>query len=176
MRPARRGSPRFSARMATLSWEGILNLGPSRLGMLLLRCSSSAKSVNELLRLGGRFEGMLFISPKAVRSRKELEAAFALASAAFREKTNISPKLSNEALLFLACETNFASAARKAGTSSTDDFAIVSQEKIPIATLRKKLLLAKAETINLGEWGKKKGAYFEAELAIERMALSRIKN
>jgi len=144
--------------------------------MLVLHCSSSASGVPELLRLGSGLEGALFLSPKAVKTKKELEAAFFLAQEAFREKTNISSKLSNEALLFLACETNFASAARKIGTASADDFVFACPEKIPIAALKKKLLLTSAAALPLTEWGRKKGAYTEGELAIEKMATGRIRN
>ena len=144
--------------------------------MLILRCSSSASSVHELLGLGENLGSLLFLSPKAVRTAKELEFAFYLAKESFKEGSNVSKKLSNEAMLFLANETNFSSAARKVGTASVDDFVLVSEEKIPVAKLKKKLLLTRAASLALSGWGKKMGDYFEAELAIERMALARIRN
>jgi hypothetical protein len=145
--------------------------------MLVLRCSSSAGSVHELVGLAGSMGGgMLLLRPQAARTMKELEFCLFLAGEAFREKTGISGKLANEAMLFLACETNFSSAARKVGAASADDFVLVSQKKIQLAKLKGKLLLTKAEKLPLPEWGRKKGHYFEGELAVERMALARIKN
>ncbi len=144
--------------------------------MQILRCSSDAASVGELVKLGEGLDACLFLSPKAVRTKKELEAAFALANAAFSEGSNLSGKLQNEAMLFLACETNFSSPARKIGAASHDDFELECEGKLPIAKLKAKLLLTRAQTLALSEWGGKKGGYFEGELAVEKMATVRIRN
>ncbi len=144
--------------------------------MMVLRCSSDAAGINELVELGEGSGEFLFLAPKAVRTGKELEAAFAMARSAFDEGRNLSPKLQNEAMLFLAQETNFSSAARKIGAASPDDFILVSEAKIPIAKLKAKLKLTRAQALKLSEWGGKKGGYLEGELAVEKMALARIKN
>ena len=144
--------------------------------MMVLRCSSDAESMGELVELGASLGEFLFLAPKAVRTGKELEAAFAMARGAFAEGRNLSPKVQNEAMLFLACETNFSSAARKAGAISPDDFVLVSEKKIPSSELKAKLKLTRAQALALSEWGAKKGGYTERELAIEKMALARIKN
>lgn len=144
--------------------------------MMVLRCSSDASGMNELVKLGEGLGELLFLAPKAVRTGKELEAAFAMARSAFAEGRNLSPKVQNEAMLFLAHETNFSSAARKVGAASPDDFVLVSEGKIPIARLKAKLLLPRAQTLVLSEWGGKKGGFTEGELAIEKMALARIRN
>ncbi|HIH18415.1 TPA: hypothetical protein HA225_00380 [Candidatus Micrarchaeota archaeon] len=141
--------------------------------MLILRCSSSAASMHELVKAA---QGMLLLDPAAMRTKKELEAAFLLAESEFSAKKNISGKMANEALLFLANETNFSSAARKIGAKSVKDFVLVSKKGIPISKLKKKLLLKKCRRLALPEWGKKIGKYSEGGLAIERMALSRILN
>lgn len=144
--------------------------------MLILRCSSSAQSIHELVRLGGKPGSLLFLHPKAAKTAKELEFSFRLARESFREKSNVSEKIANEAMLFLACETNFTSAAKKVGAASAKDFLLVGEKGIPIAKLKKRLLLTKARRVLLPEWGKMKGRYSEGELAVERMALSRIRN
>lgn len=142
--------------------------------MLALRCSSSAKSIADLAAKGdGK---LLFLAPDAARTGKELEAAFYFAKEAHAAGTNISNSRAKEALLFLACEMNFSSALSKAGAASPKDFVLVSEKKIPLAELKKKLMLTKAKPLALPEFGKKRGSYFEAELAIERMALARVKN
>ena len=144
--------------------------------MLVLRCSSSARSMRELVGAAEKIGNSLVLSPSAVRTLMELRAAFRLAADAFAEGTNISSKLSNEAMLFLACETNFSSALRKIGAADPSDFVLVSEEKIPSAKLKKELKLLRAQTLSLSEWGEKKGKYSEGELAIERMATARIRN
>ncbi len=144
--------------------------------MLVLRCSSSAEGMHELVESSGRLGDVLLLSPSAVRTEKGLQGAFALARAAFAAKANISPNLANEAVLFLACETNFSSALRKVGAADPSDFVLVSEGKIPSAKLKKELKLLRAQTLKLTEWGKKKGGYTEAELAIEKMATARIRN
>ena len=144
--------------------------------MLVLRCSSAFKSMHEMVEEAEKLGAVLLLSPKAVRTGKELQAAFYLAKEAFKEKSNISKKMANETLLFLACETNFSSAVRKVGAASPDDFVLVSEGKIPSAKLKKALKLIRCEQLTLTEWGKKKGAYTEGELAIERMAIARIRN
>lgn len=145
--------------------------------MLILRCSSSTKSVHEIVRLaeanGWR---LLFLTPSAAKTKKEIEAAFYLAKQASETGTNISDSLAKEALLFLACEMNFSSALEKAGAKTAKDFVLVCEKSIPIAELKKGLMLTKAKAVKLPEFGKKRGGYTEGELAIERMALSRIKN
>jgi tRNA threonylcarbamoyladenosine modification (KEOPS) complex Cgi121 subunit len=144
--------------------------------MLVLRCSSEAKSIGELIKAAEQLGNILLISPAAARTKKELEAAFAMAREAFAKKSNLSPKLQNEAMLFLACETNFSSAIRKVGAASPDDFVLACERKIPLSKLKTALKLVSAQKLALPEWGKKKGKYTQAELAIEKMALSRIKN
>ena len=144
--------------------------------MMVLRCASAAKDMPELVMEAARLGDVLLLSPKIVRTEKELEAAFYFAKQAFAEKENVADSVAKEALLFLACETNFSSAVRKVGAASPDDFVIVSEEKIPSAKLKKALRLIRCEQIALTAWGKKKGNYFEGELSVERMALSRIRN
>lgn len=141
--------------------------------MLILRCSSSAASIHELVKAA---EGMLVLSPSAARTAKELEFAFHLAKEEFAAHTALSGKLVNEAMLFLANETNFTSAAKKVGAESTEDFVLVSEKNIPLAKVKKDLMLTSAKALKLPEWGKKKGKYYEAELAIEKMATARIRN
>ncbi len=179
--------------------------------MQILRCSSSAKSIAEL---AAKSKGLLFLSPSAVKTAKELEFAFYLAREAFADRTSISNDLAKEALLFLACETNFSSAVEKIGAKSAKDFVLVSGKRMPLAKLKKEMLLTKIASVSLPELGmkksgkdffrsgmsmrilrskmhqtsrqsamlkanstqKKKGGYFEGELAIERMALARVKN
>ena len=141
--------------------------------MMVLKCSSSAASIGDLVGKGG---GALFLAPSAVKTKKELKFAFYLAQEAFRTKENISKKPANEAVLFLACETNFTSAAKKIGARSARDFVLVSQKKIPLARLKKELLLTSAKPLKLPEWGRKRGHYSEGELAVEKMALARIRN
>ncbi len=120
--------------------------------------------------------GCLVLSPKEEKTLKELEAAFELARRAFEAKENISTTPLHEALLFLACETNFSSAIARVGAKSTGDFLLVCEGKIGEGELKRKLQLTKATPVKLSEFGKKVGFYFEAELAIERMALCRIRN
>jgi len=145
-------------------------------GMQILRCSSSIASMHELVSATAALGDMLVLSPKAVRTRKELEAAFHLARSAFAERENISTKLANEAMLFLACEINFESALKKVGAADPSDFVLVSEKRIPAKELVKKLRLTRCLQLSLTEWEKKKGAYSEGELAIEEMALARIRN
>ncbi len=141
--------------------------------MLAIRCSSTAASVHELLKRG---EGMLFLVPGAAKTEKELEFAFYLAGEAFKAGTNISGKMANEAMLYLACETNFSSAARKDGAKDAKDFVLVLQKSVPLSQLKKKLLLTKAVPLKLPKWGGRVGKYYGGELAVERMALARIRN
>jgi len=146
--------------------------------MLLLRCSS-AKPLTVLV---GSAEALctpvLLLSPRAIRGKSEMETAFAfhLAKRAFEEKSNISSKPSNEALLFLAREMNFASALRKIGAKNARDFVLACGKDMPIAKVKKELGLTSAKRIELPKMGKKKGNYFEAERAVEQMALARIRN
>ena len=106
----------------------------------------------------------------------ELEAAFYLAARAFEEKSNISSKLSNEALLFLAREMNFASALRRVGAKDVRAFVLVCEKNVPMAKVKRELGLVKAKRIAISRMGKKKGAYFEGERAVEEMALARVRN
>ena len=120
----------------------------------------------------------LLLSPEAMEGKTglELEAAFHLASRAFEEKRNISSKLSNEALLFLAREMNFASALRKIGAKNARGFVLVCEKDVPVAKVKREMGLASAKKITLPRMGKKKGAYFEGERAVEEMALARGRN
>lgn len=143
-------------------------------GMRILRCASTAKTIGEL---AARAEWeLLFLSPGAAKTKKGLEAAFLLAKEAFADGTNVSDGVAKEALLFLANEMNFSSALKKVGAASAKDFLLVSEKNLPVAKLKKELKLVKMKKISLPEWGKKIGGYFEAELAIEKMALARVKN
>ena len=119
---------------------------------------------------------MLVLNPDAARTEKELAFAFYLAKEEFAAKTAISDKLVNEAMLFLANETNFTSAAKKVGAKETKDFVLVIEKDVPLVKLKKEMMLTKIKRLSLQEWGKKQGIYFEGELAIERMALARIRN
>ena len=120
----------------------------------------------------------LLLSAEAMEGKTglELEAAFYLAARAFEEKIGISGKLSNEALLFLARETNFASALRRVGATDARSFVLVCGKNVPLAKVKRKLGLTSAKKIALSRMGKKKGAYFEAERAVEGMALARVRN
>ncbi|MCX8196764.1 MAG: hypothetical protein N3G80_00385 [Candidatus Micrarchaeota archaeon] len=141
--------------------------------MIVLRCSSSFSSVEELVEASKKIGGLLIISPQAAKTKMELVAAFELARKAFKEKRNISDKIQNEALLFLAKETNFSSAIKKVGAKSASDFLIASERKLSRA-VKKRLRLERAEACRIPLWGKKIGNYYEAELEIEKMALCRI--
>ncbi|MCX8197882.1 MAG: hypothetical protein N3F07_01665 [Candidatus Micrarchaeota archaeon] len=142
---------------------------------MVLRCSSGLKSASELVSRAKDFPALL-LRPDAAGTQKELEAALALAQKAFGEGKNISSRLPNEAMLFLASETNFSSAARKVGVRDPGDFLIVAKSKIPLPQLRKRLALKKARRARLSKLGRKIGKYYQAELGIERMALSRLRN
>ena len=146
--------------------------------MQVLLCSSE----KPLHAIVGSAEGLgapcLLLSPEAMRGKTglELEAAFHLAARAFEEKSNISGKMANEALLFLAREMNFASALRRVGAKSAHSFVLVCEKDVPLARVKRELGLVKASRVKLSRMGKKKGAYFEGELAIEQMALARVRN
>lgn len=144
--------------------------------MMVLRCSSSIASMHELVSAASALGDVLVLSPKAAMTGKALEAAFLLAREAFGAEENISSKIANEALLFLSCEINFESALKKVGASDPSDFVLVSEKKFPIRELVKKLGLTRCLQLSRTEWGKKKGKYTEGELAIEKMALARIRN
>ena len=145
--------------------------------MLVLRCSSSEKGIATVVKeSAGAPCALLFLKPDAARTAKELEAAFYLAKEAFKNRNNISGKLSNEAMLFLSCETNFSSALAKIGATDARDFLLVAENDVPVAALKKLLKLARAVKMKLPEWGKKQEAYSEGELAVEKMALARIRN
>lgn len=144
--------------------------------MMVLRCSSYAKNMHELVAAAEGLGFALLLSPSAVKTEKELEFAYYLANEAFAAGSNISAKLSNETMLYLSCETNFSSALRKMGAADPSDFMVVSEVKIPLAKLKKALKLSRAQEVRLSQWGKMKGYYFEGELAVERMALARIRN
>ncbi|MFA4983148.1 MAG: hypothetical protein WC588_02935 [Candidatus Micrarchaeia archaeon] len=147
--------------------------------MMVLRCSSNARNMRELVSLSDA-AGLeaLFLSPAAASKMTlaELEFAFYLAKRAFEANGNVSKKRMNEAMLFLACETNFSSAARKMGAADPSDFALVLEGDSAPARLRKALELESLGSMRLLKWGKKKGDYSEGELAVERMALARIRN
>lgn len=145
--------------------------------MIALCCRSSERDIAALVKAGSAIPcALLFLRPDAVKSKKELEFAFFLAREAFKNKDNISGKIANEALLFLSRETNFSSAIRKIGATDGRDFLLACEKNVPLAKLKKILRLEKAEKAELPEWGKKIGAYSEGELAVEKMALARIRN
>ena len=146
--------------------------------MLVLLCSSE-KSLHAIVEAAeGLGAPCLLLSPETVRGKTglELEAAFCLARRAFEEKNNISGKMANEALLFLAREMNFASALRRVGAKSARSFVLVCEKNVSIARVKKELGLTSAKKIALSKMGKKKGAYFEGDLAVEQMALARVRN
>lgn len=146
--------------------------------MLILKCSYG-KGIAEVAKGTERLPcACILLSPAALagRSRMELSFAFHLARRAFEGKRNISGKLSNEALLFLSREMNFASALKKIGAKDAREFVLVCEKNIPLAKLKKELALVAAKSVALSEKGKKKGHYFEGELAVEEMALARVKN
>ncbi|MCX6771509.1 MAG: hypothetical protein NTX79_05640 [Candidatus Micrarchaeota archaeon] len=146
--------------------------------MLVLHCSSG-KPLGAIVEAAeAHFAPCLLLSPEAVKGRTgmELEAAFYLAGRTFAGKSNISSKLSNETLLFLAREMNFASALRKIGAKDARAFVFVCGKGMPIAKMKKTLGLTSAKPIALSKMGKKKGNYFEGELAFEQMALARARN
>ena len=145
--------------------------------MLALRCSSREKSMHSLVSAAEHLPcECIFIRPEAARTARELQFAFHLAREAFREKSSISTKVSNETLLFLARETNFSSALKRIGAGDTRNFVLVCEKSAPLAKIKKELQLSHVSTLKLPEWGEKKGHYTETELAIEEMALARIRN
>ena len=140
---------------------------------------SSEKPLHAIVEAAeGLHTPCMMLSADAIKGKTgmELEAAFYLATRAFEEKSNISGKLSNEALLFLAREMNFASALRKIGATDAREFVLVCEKSPPMAKVKKALELSSAKKIVLSRMGKKKGAYFEGELAVEQMALARVRN
>jgi len=146
--------------------------------MLLLRCSS-AKALPALVSSAEALGSpVLLLSPRAIegKSLMEMEFAFYLARRAFGGKSNISGKLSNEALLFLARETNFASALRRMGAKDARDFVLACEKNVPLAKVKRGMGLVSAKRMAFPRMGKKKGAYFEGELAVEQMALARARN
>ena len=146
--------------------------------MKVLLCSSE-KPLHAIVEAAERLGApCLLLSPEAMRGKTglELEAAFHLAARAFEEKSNISSKLSNEALLFLAREMNFASALRRVGAKDARAFVLVCEKNVPLARVKKELGLTTAKRIALSRMGKKKGVYFEGELAVEQLALARVRN
>ncbi|MFA6214893.1 MAG: hypothetical protein WC717_06500 [Candidatus Micrarchaeia archaeon] len=146
--------------------------------MLCLACSSEKPLGEAVAAAGALLPPCILLSPKAAggMTGMELEAAFCLARRAFEEERNISGKLSNEALLFLAREMNFASALRKIGAKDGRDFVFVCEKAVPVAKVKRALGLSKAKRIPLSRMGRRMGAYFEGELAVEGMALARIRN
>ncbi|MEM4348030.1 MAG: hypothetical protein QXN37_00470 [Candidatus Anstonellaceae archaeon] len=142
--------------------------------MIILECSSSLGNVESLVKASRRLGNVLLLASLKDRTEKELQACFALARKAFKSKTNISQNFANEAMLFLAKETNFSSAVKKIGASSPAKFFLVAEKKIPLKKIRNALLLTYVKRVSLPLWGKREGRYFEAELSIEAMALRRI--
>ena len=155
-----------------------LNVRAPQCCMLALMCSSGKPLHAVVESAEALFAPCLLLSPEAMKGRTglELEAAFYLAARAFEEKSNISSKLSNEALLFLAREMNFASALRRVGAKHAREFVLVCGKNVPVARVKKELGLVKASRMKLSRMGKKKGAYFEGELAVEQLALARSRN
>ena len=146
--------------------------------MLALRCSS-CMPLNAVVENAERnFSPALLLCPRAIEGRTgmELEFAFCLASRAFEAKANISTKISNEALLFLSREQNFGSALKSIGANDARDFVLVCGKNFPMAMVKEQLGLVSAKKITLSRMGKKKGAYFEGERAVEEMALARARN
>lgn len=146
--------------------------------MLLLRCSS-AKPLGALVSSAeALFAPCLLLSPRAVEgmSGMEVEIAFYLARRAFEEKSSISGKMANEALLFLAREMNFASALRKIGAKDARDFVLACEKNVPLARVKREMGLTGAKRMALSRMGKKQGGYFEGERAAEQMALARVRN
>ena len=155
-----------------------LNVRAPQCCMLVLMCSSG-KSLHAVVESASALGApCMMLSPEAMKGKTglELEAAFYLAARAFEEKSNISGKLSNEALLFLAREMNFASALRRIGAKDARAFVLVCGKNVPLARVKKELGLVSAKKIALSRMGKKKGAYFEGELAVEQLALARARN
>ena len=146
--------------------------------MQVLLCSSE-KPLGAIVEAAEALRApCLLLSPEAMKGKTglELEAAFYLAARAFEEKSNISSKLSNEALLFLAREMNFASALRRIGATDAREFVLVCEKNVPLVKVKRELGLKSAKKIKLSRMGRKKGAYFEGELAVEQMALARARN
>ena len=141
-------------------------------------CSSEKPLHAIVMAAEGLRTPCLLLSTEAMKGKTglELEAAFYLASRAFEEKSNISGKISNEALLFLSREMNFASALRRIGATDARSFVLVCEKDVPLAKVKRELGLTSAKKIALSRMGKKKGAYFEGERAVEQMALARARN
>jgi len=146
--------------------------------MQVLLCSSE-KPLGAIVEAAeGLMVPCFLLSPEAMHGKTgmELEAAFYLAARAFKGKSNISTKLSNEAMLFLAREMNFASALRKIGATDARAFVLACGKSVPLAKVKRKLWLSSAKKMHLSRMGRKKGAYFEGERAVEEMALARVRN
>ena len=155
-----------------------LNVRAPQCCMLVLMCSSE-KSLHAIVESAEALGApCMMLSAEAMKGKTglELEAAFYLAARAFEEKSNISTKLSNEALLFLSREMNFASALRRVGAKNVHRFVLVCEKDVSIAKVKKELGLTAAKKIAISRMGKKKGAYFEGERAVEQMALARVRN
>ncbi|MCX6769861.1 MAG: hypothetical protein NT051_04250 [Candidatus Micrarchaeota archaeon] len=147
--------------------------------MQVLRCASGAKSLEVLISTAGKLScPCLLLSPEMAAgiTGAELRFAFHFARHAFAGKRNLSGRLSNEALLFLSNQTNFSSAVEAAGAKTQKDFVLACEKSVPIARLRKLLLLTSAKKMTVSEWGRKVGHYSKGELAVERMALVRVRN
>jgi hypothetical protein len=65
---------------------------------------------------------------------------------------------------------------RKIGANDAREFVLACEKDVPLAKVKKELGLASAKKIALPRMGKRKGAYFEGELAVEQMALARVRN
>jgi tRNA threonylcarbamoyladenosine modification (KEOPS) complex Cgi121 subunit len=143
--------------------------------MQLYECSSKIDDINKLIKLG-RLLKVIFLEPGKIATKKEIEAAFFFAKKAMEKKQNISNNIENEVLLFLSRKTNFSSAIKEIGIKNTKKFLILCARRITKKKLKESLLLEKIKKITLPKFGKKIGGYSQAEIAIEAMALSRIKN
>lgn len=149
--------------------------------MAFYRCSGGKRGMREIVEDGKGIPcPALFLSPQAAKAVGESEAGFAfyLARRAFAEKANISSKLSNEALLFLARQTNFSSAVRKLGAKDAKAFVLVLEEKLAPSKVKKLLGLKSVKLIAKKRAKAARGGelYAKDMLCAEEMALSRIRN
>jgi tRNA threonylcarbamoyladenosine modification (KEOPS) complex Cgi121 subunit len=146
--------------------------------MIALRCQSRLPLHAIVESAEAHLSPALLLCPRAIegKTRMELEFAFCLASRAFEGKSNISAKISNEALLYLSREMNFCSALKRIGADDARDFVFVCEKNVPLSRVKKALGLISAKKIPLSKMGLKMGACFEGELAVEEMALSRVRN
>jgi len=139
--------------------------------MAFYRCSSRKASIIGIVKAADALPcPALFLSMEAAEKASGMEAdfSFLLARRAFAEKRNVSGKVSNEALLFLARETNFSSAVKKIGARDAGDFVLVLERRLPAPRVKKALGLASVALVAKKKVGRsaRQGAYPKDALGV----------